>query len=174
MRSKDDQFLWLSTRRIRRRGDAEWTDYAASIDLPQMEEVRTIDSWCNPCVDDCGNYPVNSLDEVWERLELLPKPAPGREYYLLFMDALVHTLPPDPCVQLLGHDLSDETWTSSLLNCGRWQGELQRIAERAGKNGLLSLSDALAAQRILPQAWPGNPHGIVTVWALYEVRPPAG
>lgn len=34
------------------------------------------------------------------------------------------------------------------------------------------LPDAQAAQRILPQAWPGDPHGLVTVWALYEVSPP--
>ena len=35
-----------------------------------------------------------------------------------------------PYLKFLGYDLSDETWTSSLLNCGRWEGELMNIAQR--------------------------------------------
>lgn len=164
--------MWLSTREVCRAGDPEWDGYVQFVGLPHLREVRTIDSWCNPCVD--GNYPVFTLDELWHRLEigLLPAPAPGREYYLLFTDALG----PNGSVRHsrlkpLGYDLSDETWTSSLLNCGRWQGVLEPIAQRTGENGLLSLEDAKLAQTLLPEAWPDDPHANVTVWALFEVSP---
>ena len=63
---------WLSTRGIRPAGDFEWPS-----------EVRSIDSWLNPCV--AGNYVAYSLDDVWNLLnvpELLPAPAPGREYHI--------------------------------------------------------------------------------------------
>jgi hypothetical protein len=164
----DGREMWLSTRAIRRLGDAEWDDYARFVGLPHLREVRTIDSWCNPCLE--GNFPVYSLDELWERMELLPEPAPGREYHLMFTDALAPGDPPEhPRLKLLGYDLSDETWTSSLLNCGRWQGMLEPIARRTGENGLLGLEDAKLAQALLPDAWGGDPHGFVTVWALFEV-----
>lgn len=164
--------MWLSTRAIRRAGDPEWDGYVQFVGLPHLREVRTIDSWCNPCLD--GNYPVFSLDDLWDRLEigLLPVPAPGREYYLLFTDALgPNGSVRHPRLKLLGYDLSDETWTSSLLNCGRWSGALEPIARRAGAYGLLSLEDATIAQTLLPEAWPGDPHANVTVWALFEVTP---
>lgn len=155
----DDREMWLSIRGVRPT-DGE----------PPVREVRTIDWWFNPCVD--GNYPVYSLDELWGLLEWLPKPAPGREYYLLFTNALSGgDLPEHPRLKLLGFDLSDETWTSSIFNCSTWQGELEAIAGRAGAHGLLSLEDAKLAQTLLPLAWPGDPHGIVTVWALFEVVP---
>jgi len=168
MSPKNHPVLHLSTRRIRRRGEEPWP---FTTRFPQLEEARSIDSWINPCVDDCGNYAVTSLDELSGLLELLPKPVAGREYYLLFTDALAHPLPPDPRLRLLGHDLSDETWTSSLLNCGDWRGPLAPIAARAGRNGLLELEDARLAQQLLPLEWPGDPHGWVTVWALYEYLP---
>jgi len=164
--------MWLSTRKIRRVGDPEWEGYIQFVALPHLREVRTIDSWCNPCVD--GNYPVSSLDELWERLGmgLPPVPVAGDEYYLFFTDALgPNGSIQHPRLRLLGYDLSDETWTSSLLNCGRWQGVLEPIARRTGENGLLTLEDAKIAQRLLPEAWGGDPHGYVTVWALFEVSP---
>ena len=43
-----------------------------------------------------------------------------------------------PYLKFLGYDLSDETWTSSLLNCGRWEGELMKIAQRVNQYGLLN------------------------------------
>jgi hypothetical protein len=72
-------------------------------------------------------------------------------------------------LKLLGHDLSDETWTSSLLNCGRWSGVLAPIAQRVNQYGLLNLEDAKKAQALLPQAWHDNPHAHVTIWALFEI-----
>ncbi|MSU35006.1 MAG: hypothetical protein EXS36_07815 [Pedosphaera sp.] len=104
----------------------------------------------------------------------MPKPQPGREYHLLFTDALANPLPPDPRLRLLGHDLSDVTWTSSVMNCRRWRGRLAPIAARSGRNGLLTLEDAKAAQRLLPEEWPGDPHGRVTAWAIYEYNPEPG
>lgn len=162
--------MWLSVRKIRRIGDPEWADYSHFIGLPRLQELRTIDSWCNPCVD--GNYPVYSLDELWDRMEILPRPVPGNEYYLVFTDAIAPgPMPIHPRMRLLGYDLSDETWTSSLLNCGRWLGELEPIAMRTGENGLLNLEDAVLARSLLPKMWPDDPHANVTVWALYEVLP---
>jgi hypothetical protein len=111
---------------------------------------------------------------LWELLGtgLIPPPVLGREYYLLFTDALgPNGNLADPRLKPLGFDLSDETWTSSLLNCGRWEGELARISRRTGENGLLSLEDAKAAQALLPEAWNGDPHSFVTIWALFEVIP---
>ena len=74
-----------------------------------------------------------------------------------------------PQLTLLGHDLSDRTRTSTLLNCGRWEGVLEPIAKRARDNGLLDLPDAKLAQALLPEAWQGDAHAYVTIWALYEV-----
>lgn len=166
--ASDGGEMWLSTRKIRRAGYPEWDSFIEFVGLKHLREVRTIDSWCNPCLD--GNDPVNTLDELWERVNLLPPLNSGIEYHLLFTDALgpngsvAHSR-----LKLLGYDLSDETWTSSLLNCGQWQGALEPIARRTGENGLLSLEDAKLAQALLPEVWGGDPHGFVTVWALFEV-----
>ena len=169
-----DGGMWFSMRKIRRLGEPEWDGYIQSIGLSHLREVRTIDSWCNPHVADDGDYLLSTLDELWEWLEMdwFPAPNPGSEYYLLFTDAfgpngsLQH-----PRLKLLGYDLSDETWTSSLLNCGQWQGVLEPIARRTSENGLLSLEDAKLAQALLPEAWCGDHHGYVTIWALFEVTP---
>ena len=169
---KSETMWCLSTRIIRRAGEPEWEDYINSIGLTHLEEIRTIDSWCNPHAEDSGNYLLESLDQVWEFLldSLLPIPILGEQYYLLFTDALSSEIPHNHKeLKLLGYDLSDETWTSSLLNCGRWEGVLAPIAQRVNQYGLLSLSDAKIAQSLLPEAWHDNPHAIVTIWALFEV-----
>jgi hypothetical protein len=131
--------------------------------------MRTIDSWFNPCVE--GNYLVGSLDEVWELLDQFLKPPGVGEYHLLVTDALAGDLPEHPRLKPLGYDLSDETWTSSLCNCWPWEGPLEPIARRAGENGLLDLEGAKLAKTLLPDLWPGDPHSIVTVWALFEILP---
>lgn len=169
--ARDGRELWLSKRQVIRAGDPGWNSYIQFVGLTHLREVRTIDSSCNPCLG--ANYPLSTLEELWERekMGLLPPPASG-EYYLLFTDAsgmsgaVSHSR-----LTLLGYDLSDETWTSSLLNCGRWQGALEAIAQRTGENGLLKLEDAKLAQALLPEAWDGDPHSYVTVWALFEVLP---
>ncbi|MGL5081129.1 MAG: hypothetical protein ACRC8A_06535 [Microcoleaceae cyanobacterium] len=162
--------MWLSTRAIRGVGDPEWEGYLNFLGLPHLQQVRTIDSWANPYVEESGDYLLQSLDELSATLQCLPAPRSDREYYLLFADALQETVPRDhPRLSLLGYDLSDETWTSSLLNCGRWEGTLAPIAQRVNQYGLLTLADAEAAQALLPDAWGDDPHAVVTVWALLEV-----
>ncbi|OKH49274.1 hypothetical protein NIES2101_21415 [Calothrix sp. HK-06] len=164
---------WLSTRIIRRAGEPEWFGYINSIGLFQLQEIRTIDSWCNPHAEGSGDWQLESIDGVWEFLldDLLPIPILGKQYYLLFTDALNSEIASNhPRLKLLGYDLSDETWTSSLLNCGRWEGKLAAIAQKVNQYGLLSLEDAKTAQSLLPSCWHDNPHAIVTIWALFEVE----
>jgi len=56
-----------------------------------------------------------------------------------------------------------------LLNCGPWKGQLQPFADRQNQFGLLSRSDAEAAQNLLPLVWGENePHAQVVIWALFE------
>ena len=163
--------MWLSTRKVRRRGDPDWDSYVQFVGLPHLREVRTIDSWCNPCVDPT-HHTATTLGELWAQLASgMPRaPVSASEYHLLFTDALgPNGSVEHPRLHLLGYDLSDETWTSSLLNCGRWEGVLEPIAQRTRANGLLGLEDAKLAQSLLPEAWGGDPHGFVTVWALFEV-----
>lgn len=64
------------------------------------------------------------------------------------------------------YDLSDWTWTSSFLNCGRWQGQLAALAAGSRSNELLDLAAAKRAQDILPAEWNDDPHSDVTIWAL--------
>jgi hypothetical protein len=137
--------------------------------LPQVRELRTIDSYFNTAAD--GSYAVGeTLDDLPSVLEMLPAPVPGRQYTLLFRDVPANEEPLEvPGATPLGYDLSDETHTSSLTNCGTWLGDLEPIAARVNEYGLLGLEDAKLAQRLLPQAWPEDPHGRVTVWALYEL-----
>lgn len=165
--------MWcLSTRSIRRAGDPEWENYINSIGLSQLQEIRSIDSWCNPHATSSGDWKLESIDQVWEFFleDLLPNPILDEQYYLLFTDALNSEIPQNhPRLKLLGYDLSDETWTSSLLNCGRWEGILAPIAQRINQYGLLSLEDAKIAQSLLPETWHHNPHAMVTIWALFEV-----
>lgn len=164
--------MWLSTRKIFHAQDERWADYIQWIGLPPVQEIRSIDSWLNRYVADGGDIEFDSWEEFDEVLEDLPQPEAGKEYYQLVVNALTESLPMDAQrFHLLGHDLSDETYTSSLLNCGRWEQEtLAPIAQRVNACGLLSLEDAKLAQQLLPTAWHYDPHSFVSVWAMYEVR----
>lgn len=165
--------MWLSTRKILRANEDRWLDYINWIGLPPVQEIRSIDAWLNLYVGDSGYFECESWAEVDETLDCcLPQPLAGKEYYLLVVNALTEPLPTDnQRFKLLGYDLSDETHTSSLLNCGRWQHEtLAPIAQRVNACGLLSLEDAKLAQQLLPAAWCQDPHSFVSVWALYEIR----
>ena len=62
--------MWLSVREIRKFGYPEWDDYINFIGLPNLTEVRSLDSWCNPLIDDgsytelfssCNHYSLNNL-----------------------------------------------------------------------------------------------------------------
>lgn len=165
--------VWLSTRHFFREGDEGWARYRGFIGLPQLREVRTIDSSLNRYVDGCGSSQIPAIDEVSEVIRRLPRPDLDRHYFLLYLDAESEERPPEGLAyRLLGHDLSDYTQTSSLLNCGPWEGRLAPFAQRLNQYGLLSFDDARRAKELLPQAWPDDPHADVTIWALYEVAPP--
>ena len=166
----DSSRMWLSTRTKFRQGDAGWDKYAEFIQRPTLREVRSIDAALNSYVNNCGSFQLHSWDDIASVTDLLPVPDRESTYYLLFLETEHEGAPPPQlAARLLGYDLSDETMTSSLLNCGAWKGPLLPIAERHNAFGLLSLDDALTAKKLLPAEWPNEPHGLVTVWALYEV-----
>lgn len=164
--------MWLSTRKIFHANEDRWLDYINWMGLPPVQEIRSIDSWLNQYVADGGDIEFESWGELDELLAYSPKPEAGKEYYQLVVNALTESLPTDnQRFKLLGYDLSDETHTSSLLNCSGWAQEtLAPIAQRVNACGLLNLEDAKLAQQLLPAAWHQDPHSFVSVWALYEIR----
>jgi hypothetical protein len=161
--------MWVSTRFMFREGDDGWPEYLAFIGLPQLKEVRTLDAMLNTYVDHCGSREVETLADVQDALRALPRAVGERQYHLLFLDAEHDTPPAGLACRLLGHDLSDETHTSSLLNCGPWTGQLAPFTQRLNGHGLLDYRDAVLEKALLPMAWPGEPHAQATLWALYEL-----
>ncbi len=161
--------MFVSVRKKFRRGDKRWLDYLKFADLPHLSEVRTIDSALNRYAPDAGDIEC-TLETLAQALDDLPIPDPNNEYYLLAIDLLndpVARLPDG--WKLLGHDLSDETQTSSLLNCGPWRGKLEPLTHRLNDVGLLSLADAELARKLLPMEWGEDMHHAnVTIWALHE------
>ena len=159
----------VSTRKRFRKGDKGWAEYIRSVDLSVLSEVRSIDSALNRYADGAGDIEC-SPETLGKSAEALPSPKPNDEYYLLAINrnAGFAAYAPNGW-KLLGHDLSDETETSSLLNCGPWEGLLKPFTERLNSVGLLSREDAESAQRLLPQQWgEGMDHAHVAVWTLYE------
>lgn len=164
--------MWLSTRKRFGETDPNWADYVAFVGLAHLREVRTIDTSLNAYVGDRGELEVTTLEQLHPVRAALG-PVGGDAYVLLYLDAEKEQAPPAAIgARLLGHDLSDETHTSSLLNCGRWEGVLAPLTRRRNAYGLLTFDDAVEAKALLPRAWPGDPHARVTVWALYELAPP--
>lgn len=159
--------LWVSTRKRFQLGDPEWDGYIAWIALPHLREVRTLDAALNKYVDDCGSLYCKP-SEVTSVLEMLPSPTNNREYYLL--GQLLESESPAAIdgFDFLGCDLSDETMTSSVLNCGPWKGRLAPYVGRLNSVGLLSASDARDVQQVLPAEWgAAEPHAAAQIWALY-------
>ena len=161
--------MWVSTRKKFCRGDEKWDDYISFIGLSDLQEVRSIDQGLNNYVNDCGSFEC-TWDNVFSALDMLPVPSSDNEYYLLIVDTSSEANPPSvEGWTLLGYDLSDETRTSSLLNCGPWKGALEPLTHRLNAYGLLSRQDARNAKEILPKEWgEQEPHAQVTIWALYE------
>ncbi len=160
--------LFVSTRQVFQRGDAAWDAYLAWIALPHLRQVRTVDAALNKYVDDCGSIPCDP-SEILGALATLPAPRGAREYTLLGtkVESASWTETFDG-FDYLGCDLSDDTMTSSLLNCGPWTGLLQPFVDRLNSYGLLSVDDARQAQKLLPTAWGAeNPHACADVWALF-------
>lgn len=161
--------MFVSVRRRFRRGDEGWDDYIDPIEPPPYAEVRTIDGALNRYAPHAGNEECTT-ETLAQALEELPIPNPKDEYYLLAVN-----LTTDPAERipdgwkLLGHDLTDETHTSSLLNCGPWEGKLKPFMERLNDVGLLSRADAELARKLLPIEWGESmDHAHTDIWALYE------
>jgi len=147
----------------------EWSSYWWNHRYEQVTDLRTVDHYFNKVIE--GSYIVSDLEELEDMLDLLPD-RQGRQYICLVKDASDGELPADDAnFRLLGFDVSDWTMTSSLTNCGLWLDELEPIAQSVNRHGLLTLEAAREAQRILPMLWPGDPHGLVSVWAIYEYAP---
>ncbi len=163
--------MFVSVRRKIRRGDKRWLEYVKAVDRPYLDEVRTIDFYMNPYALHAGDIECTP-ETLAQALDDLPIPDPNDQYYLLAIDLLtepefVARLPDG--WKLLGYDLSDETQTSSLHNCGRWEGQLEPLTRRLNGVGLLSLADAELARKLLPMEWGETErHAHVTIWALYE------
>lgn len=164
--------MFVSTRQRFRRQDQGWAEYTRSVALPALSEVRTLDSALNRYADDAGDIECAPAT-LGRSMQALPSPKSGDEYYLLAINrnAAFATYVPRGW-KLLGHDLADATETSSLLNCGPWEGQLKPFTDRLNGVGLLSLEDAESAQQLLPRQWgEGMDHAHVAVWALYEPEP---
>lgn len=163
--------MFVSVRRKIRRGDARWIEYIEAVNRSHLNEIRTIDSYFNPYAPHTGDEQCTP-ETLAQALDDVPLPDSNNEYYLLAIDLLAE---PDYVARLpkgwklLGHDLSDETHTSSLHNCGRWEGQLEQLTQRLNEFGLLSLADAELARKLLPVEWGETmDHANVTIWALYE------
>lgn len=161
--------MFVSTRKRFRKGDKHWNDYVASVRLPHLSEVRTIDQLLNHYAPHAGDIEC-TLETLGQAVDELPIPNPRDEYYLL---AINLTTDSAACVpgawKLLGYDLADETETSSLLNCAPWEGKLKPFTQRLNDVGLLSRADAEAAQKLLPEEWgEGMDHADAAIWAVYE------
>ena len=132
-----------------------------------LAEVRSVDIMINPCVDpDTDQYWV-TFDNIDASLSNLPVPT-SDQYYLLAVNLSEESFSLNPPGWvLLGYDLA-EGFTSSLLNCGVWEGGLKPIADQHNSFGLLPLSLAQLAKSLLPQEWGrAEPHAIVDVWACF-------
>lgn len=135
--------------------------------MPHLREVRTLDAGLNRYVAECGSI-YCELSEVESVLEMLPRPASEREYYLLGRLQESESAGAIEGFDFLGCDLSDETMTSSVVNCGPWTGRLEPFVGRLNSVGLLSVSDARRVQEILPVEWGADePHARARIWALY-------
>jgi hypothetical protein len=157
----------VSTRRRFQCGDPEWDGYITWIALPHLREVRTLDAALNKYVDACGSL-YCELPEVGSVLRMLPRPTNDREYYLLGTLLESESVDTIDGFDFLGCDLSDETMTSSVVNCGPWKGRLAPFVGRLNSVGLLSVSDARRVQGLLPVEWGADePHAAAQIWALY-------
>jgi hypothetical protein len=163
--------MFLSVRKKGRKGDKRWLEHIKAVGRPHLAGVRTIDFYINPYAQDSG-YTECTPETLDQALYYMPDPDPANEYYQLAIDVLTESESvaclPDGW-RLLGYDVSDETHTSSLHNCGSWEGLLEPLARRLNEFGLLSLADAELARKLLPMEWGEQErHAHVTIWALYE------
>ncbi len=160
----------ISVRKHFHSDEGTWKNYFRWIGLPHLNEVRSIDGALNPSVGEPTIlYPPD--DDISPIVTALPEIDTTQCYYLLAVNLEEDVLPELPSnAILLGYDMTDETRTSSVLNCGPWTDELAPIAQRLNRYGLLTLEDAHLAEQLLPQVWGEEElHAWVDIWALYEI-----
>lgn len=169
--SIDPQVWRVSVRRPHPADDPLWPRYLAELGLTgRAADLRTIDGWVCPKGEGVrGDRILSTLDEVSRYLSKI-RVAHADEYVRVYVDADLLPLSfAHPDFRLLGYDLSDETRTSSLFNCGSWAEQgLGDLAARRNDHGLLAIDDAREAQERLPIAFFDDHHGWCTVWALFE------
>ena len=160
----------ISLRECVWRGERTWEDYLPLRDLSHLSRIRTADVGLNPYVGEpIFLFPPD--DDVLTALCALPgTDSSPRCYYLLAINVEEETTPVLPASAVfLGYDVCN-FGTSSLLNCGQWEGKLLPITERLNDFGLLTLDDAKLAQALLPEEWgEDEPHACVDIWVLYDI-----
>lgn len=164
--------IFLSARKTFSVRDDGWQSYQKFIGFPTPDEIYSLDCLLNGYIGDSGSLFIENVDEIGAWLPRLPKPeSVVGAYYQLAINVSVEPEPPlGSGVVQLGYDLGDQYQTSSLLNCGPWEGNLAPIAKRLNQYGLLSLNDAQLAQNLLPQVWGvDEPHAHVDLWLVCEV-----
>jgi hypothetical protein len=176
--------MLLSARQILLPTDRDWLTFIDWIKIRGLTQVRSIDNSLNDYVSESGELTLKPQDlrNLNRALRELPRIKRDREYYLLavnatkgedvgFLRELDNTIGRD-ALRYLECDLSNRTLTSSLLNCGPWEGDLAAYHERVNEVGLLSFEDAAAAREKLPAAFgQSDPLAHADVWMLYEVPP---
>lgn len=165
----------ISARNVFKEGKAGWAKYIEWVKLPHLKEARTIDASLNKYVGDCGNIHCDS-STISIVLESLPTIDIKTQYYLLAVNTskdgndAMSEISKDKNIQLLGYDLADSTYTSSVLNCGSWEDQLMSFKDKINQYGLLGFDDAKAVQAILPQVWgKEEPHAHVDVYAVFQI-----
>lgn len=176
--------MLLSARQILLPTDRDWLTFIDWIRIRGLSQVRTIDNSLNDYVGDSNELTLKPQDlrNLNRALRELPRIKRDHEYYLLavnaskgedteFLSELDNTIGRES-LRYLECDLSNRSLTSSLLNCGPWEGELAEYHERVNEVGLLSFEDAMAARKKLPEAFgKSDPLALADVWMLYEVPP---
>jgi len=161
--------MWVSIRETFRQGDPGWINYIRFIQLPALQEVRTIDMSLN--APDGDPIFVANRDQLDATIADLPA-FNAMEYYIQLAINCAEKPPLEtflPTITLLGYDIADATQISSVLNCGPWDGQLLPFTTRLNRYGLLTYEDALRAQALLPTAWDDDLHAFGDVWAIYTV-----
>ncbi|MCJ8268273.1 MAG: hypothetical protein MJK04_02620 [Psychrosphaera sp.] len=160
----------ISTRSFFNSSSTGWREYIEWIQLTHLAEIRTIDPSLNEYVANCGDLAVD-IGLIEQKIKELPTANPENEYYQLKImvnkqDRVLNI----PGFTYLGIDLTDETHTSSILNCGAWRKGLFKFTKKLNKFGLLDSDTALHIQQILPDEWQEDPHSFVDLWAVYAMR----
>lgn len=161
--------MYLSARYMFGHWDKNWESYIKWVGLDYLDEVRSLDTTLNVYPAEWGA--IECTPTTFSTASgFLPAIDPVKQYYQLAIPVGQEEAPSWLTYsKFLGYDLVDTSWTSSVLNCGRWRGELREIAKRVNQFGLLGYFDAQQSRIVLPRVWRNDPHANVEIFALYDV-----